>query len=397
MRTAVKVLTVLRRSSVSSGYPAFPPNADLVIVAPYDTAASGTGNFGSTSVVQRSFLTLGQKYRIRQNGTITRVRLYAASVTDLTGMYITVWRKDGSTYDLVGESNNIAGSLVAGNFATIDLSTPIAGVQEGDFYGFRMTWGKSSPSGLNLFGRTSQTGVTTYIYAGQAAATDFAWESQSAGAGSVVPVELYMQAPQAVFIGDSIMMGATAHTSFLSTTLETGMSTTIEYHLSQLTGYTYQNMGIGAQTTTQMLARFSADVVALKPKLVVINGGVNDIVGGAVTKATFLSNWEDMLDAVQAEASIDAVVVLKILPWTNGTNGQMQTRDAWNADLVTLASGYSKAVVVDASSRVGQTRASGDPGNLWDIKTEYDDDGVHFLSAGYEQIAQAIAQALLSS
>jgi len=102
-----------------------------------------------------------------------------------------------------------------------------------------------------------------------------------------------------------------------------------------------------------------------------------------------------MLDAAQA-AGI-TTVVLKILPWTNGTNSQMQTRDDWNASLAALAAGYSNAVLVDASSYVGQYRASGSGGNLWDIQTAYNQDGVHFNQTGHGQIALAIAEAIGSS
>ncbi len=41
----------------------------------------------------------------------------------------------------------------------------------------------------------------------------------------------------------------------------------------------YINRGIGGQTTPQMLLRFRADVIDLKPKVVVILAGTNDIAG----------------------------------------------------------------------------------------------------------------------
>jgi lysophospholipase L1-like esterase len=41
----------------------------------------------------------------------------------------------------------------------------------------------------------------------------------------------------------------------------------------------YINRGISGQTTPQMLVRFRADVVNLKPKVVVILAGTNDIAG----------------------------------------------------------------------------------------------------------------------
>src|SRR6185503_10435476 len=44
-------------------------------------------------------------------------------------------------------------------------------------------------------------------------------------------------------------------------------------------GKPYVGRGISGQTTPQMLVRFRQDVVALKPKVVVILGGTNDIAG----------------------------------------------------------------------------------------------------------------------
>ncbi len=42
-------------------------------------------------------------------------------------------------------------------------------------------------------------------------------------------------------------------------------------------GKPYINRGIGGQTTAQMLVRFRPDVIALKPRTVVILGGTNDV------------------------------------------------------------------------------------------------------------------------
>ena len=48
------------------------------------------------------------------------------------------------------------------------------------------------------------------------------------------------------------------------------------------------NRGISQQTTGQMLVRFRQDVISLKPKVVVIQGGSNDLAGfaGPATEGT---------------------------------------------------------------------------------------------------------------
>ena len=377
-------------------YPPYTANSDLVQVGPYDTAVSGTGNWGcggSCLAVggSREFITIGQNYRIRQSGTLAQVRLYITSTTNVTGFYIKIWRADGAHYDLVGTSNNLVGSLVAGSFNTLQLSSPITGVREGDYYGYRV---EVNSSAYQMYAKLGVSGTTSYFLDNATpSTTDYNWTAQTNIPGAVVPIELYMQAPQSAFIGDSIIAGHPTHYSFLETSSTTNIASTIENQFGGLTGYTYQNMGVGSQTTAGISGRFTNDIVNLAPRIVAIEGGVNDI-AGSVSKSTFLANWTSMLNAAQASSKITTIVVLKILPWTNGTNTQMQTRDDWNNSLGALASGYSKAIVVDASSYVGQFRAGGDEGNLWNIKAAYNQDGVHFNQAGHGQIAQAIADAL---
>lgn len=381
---SIVILLFVGLDPVQAAYPTFTPNSDLVIVGPYDTATSGAGNSGCASACasggSREFINIGQKYRIRQTGTISRVRLYVASTASLTGFYIKIWRKNASsTYDLVGISNNIASSLTAGNFHTVDLSSPISGVQEGDYYGYRI---EASGSEYETYVK-AVTGVTVYMVTNETpSTTNYTWESKTAGANQAMPIELYMTAPQVAFIGDSLIAGHPAHYSFLETTAITNITSTIEKQFSNLTGYTYQNMGIGSQTTSNILSRFTNDIINLKPKVAVIYGSGNDGYSDA-NKATFLSNWTTMLNAAQASEYITTIIVLKLLPATSGTTVQMQAHDDWNVALTALAANYSKAIVVDANPYVGQFRSGGDAGNLWDIKTAYNQDNVHLNSAGY--------------
>ncbi|OGG88819.1 hypothetical protein A2592_03010 [Candidatus Kaiserbacteria bacterium RIFOXYD1_FULL_42_15] len=380
-------------SFASSSYTA---NSDLVIAGPYDTAISGSpanfGNSGNHSSID--ILNIGHKYRIRQNGTISAARLYTVDKIGLTAFYITVYRLNGDTFTLIGQSENLVNQLVAGDFATANFSNPITGVREGDYYGIRV---ESRLAGqFNFYAKTDQTGVSAaYIYDLESSpiSSDWTGGTYSLASGSVMPIELYMRAPQAVFIGDSIISGYYTHYSFLHTTEATNIGTTIEKHFGDLTSFTYQNMGIAGQTTAQIEARFTTDAVNLHPRIIIIEGGVNDI-EQRVAKSTFIAKWRSMLDAAQASNSITTIMVMKILPWSNGTNEQMQMRDDWNASLVNLAAGYSKAIIVDTSSYIGQFRRGGDTGNYWDIQVAYNKDGVHFTQAGNAKIAQALKDAL---
>jgi lysophospholipase L1-like esterase len=82
-------------------------------------------------------------------------------------------------------------------------------------------------------------------------------------------------------------------------------------------GKPYVNRGIGGQTTSQMLVRFRADVIDLKPKVVVILAGTNDIAGntGPITLEDIESNLASMAD--MARANNIAVVFASVLPVSN--------------------------------------------------------------------------------
>ena len=68
-------------------------------------------------------------------------------------------------------------------------------------------------------------------------------------------------------------------------------------------GKNYVDRGISAQTTPQMLIRFRPDVVALKPRVVVILAGTNDIAGntGPMTNEEIQNNLASMAELATSE------------------------------------------------------------------------------------------------
>ena len=73
-------------------------------------------------------------------------------------------------------------------------------------------------------------------------------------------------------------------------------------------GKPYVNRGISGQTTPQMLIRFRRDVIELKPKVVVILAGTNDIAGN--TGPTTLEAIEDNLTTMAELASAHGIRVV---------------------------------------------------------------------------------------
>ena len=79
-------------------------------------------------------------------------------------------------------------------------------------------------------------------------------------------------------------------------------------------GRPYVNRGISGQTTPQMLIRFRRDVIELKPKVVVILAGTNDIAGntGPTTLEAIQDNLKSMAEL--AAANRIRVVLASVMP-----------------------------------------------------------------------------------
>lgn len=87
----------------------------------------------------------------------------------------------------------------------------------------------------------------------------------------------------------------------------------------------YIGRGISGQVTHQMLLRFRADVIALKPKLVVILAGTNDIAqnSGPVSLEEVADNIKSMAEMAlknNIKVIICSVLPAKDYPWKPGMN-----------------------------------------------------------------------------
>ena len=77
---------------------------------------------------------------------------------------------------------------------------------------------------------------------------------------------------------------------------------------------TVLNRGIRGQNSAQLLVRFRQDVIDLKPKIVVIHAGTNDLARlfGPGTRGTFADNVMSMAELANAHGI--AVVLASLLP-----------------------------------------------------------------------------------
>lgn len=158
-------------------------------------------------------------------------------------------------------------------------------------------------------------------------------------------------------------------------------------------GKEYVGRGIGGQTTPQMLVRFRQDVVALKPKVVVILAGTNDIAGntGPSTVAMIQDNLASMAEIATANGIrvvLASVLPVDDYPWRRGLDPAPKIM-ALNAWMKRYAAEHG-AVYLDLHSAMRDDRNG--------TKAELAHDGVHPNEAGYRVMAplaeRAIAAAL---
>jgi lysophospholipase L1-like esterase len=155
-------------------------------------------------------------------------------------------------------------------------------------------------------------------------------------------------------------------------------------------GKPYVNRGIGGQTTAQMLVRFRQDVVALKPKVVVIEGGSNDIASVFTpgTEALVLDNVRSMSEI--AKANNIRVVIASVTPVCDCVTDQTSTRPqgkliGLNGALRDFAA-ESGAVFLNYYAALVNGR---------DFKPELTADGLIPNEAGYAVMAPLAEQAIL--
>lgn len=158
-------------------------------------------------------------------------------------------------------------------------------------------------------------------------------------------------------------------------------------------GKPYVGRGISGQTTPQMLVRFHQDVIALKPAVVVILAGTNDIAGntGASTQAMIEDNLSAMTEIALAHGIrvvLSSVLPVYDYPWKPGLDPAPKII-ALNAWMKRYAASVG-AIYLDYHSAMADARGG--------LPPAHSGDGVHPNEAGYRVMAPlaeaAIAAAL---
>jgi len=168
-----------------------------------------------------------------------------------------------------------------------------------------------------------------------------------------------------------------------------------QYFPAMFAGKPYINRGIGGQTTPQMLIRFRPDVIALKPKVVVILAGINDIAGntGPSTLEMIEDNLASMTELAQSNGIrvvLSSVLPAADFPWRPGMDPapKVIALNKWIKDYAAQRG----AVYLDYHSAMSDEKGG--------MRTGLASDGVHPTEVGYRMmvplVEEAIARALRS-
>ena len=199
-------------------------------------------------------------------------------------------------------------------------------------------------------------------------------ETQFAGLGRYADANAALSVrPRAVFFGDSITDFWPANDGAF------------------FTEHNFVGRGISGQTTSQMLLRFRDDVVALKPRYVVILAGTNDVARnhGITPNAVTVGNIISMCEIARANGI--KPVICSILPcaayrWRPEVTDVVEQIDRINAALREYARTHRGVLYVDYNTPMRNAAGGLDP--------ELSEDGCHPTAEGYKRMEAIVMKTL---
>ena len=162
-------------------------------------------------------------------------------------------------------------------------------------------------------------------------------------------------------------------------------------------GKPYIDRGISGQTTPQMLIRFRPDVIALKPKVVVILAGTNDLAGntGPTTLEQIADNLSSMADLARAHGV--QVVLASVLPvsdYGHRADGRnlIQTERRPPDRIVKLNSWIRRYASENGYIYLDYFSVMADQSGM--LRRDLSEDGLHPNARGYAVMAPLAEQAI---
>lgn len=302
---------------------------------------------------------LSNPYRIRQNGAITKVKFFNGIVAGVDEVTVSIWRYNTATtlYDLVGRSENLIGKLTANTSTAqiVTLDTAIQGVRVGDFIGVRCVCNNSAAGPLYIH---TTTGAKIYYTLPNVWSKDVGMDWKAGGAitgntASAIPVQVYMENPSYVFVGDGGFANATYNGSYCqgnATLVADSLPDTVAEIVARATGLrTYQNMSLDTATVSSILT----NSLPFNPDKAIVLVGLNDVIAGT----SLITVGAAFAAALIGLQGVCTPVVVLPLPWTAGTNDQQVAMTAMRAMIIARCV-TAGVTYIDPVPSLGQNRAS---------------------------------------
>jgi len=142
------------------------------------------------------------------------------------------------------------------------------------------------------------------------------------------------------------------------------------------------NVGIGGDVSRGILFRLQEDVIALKPRAVVILIGTNDVSANE-DLSLFSSNMAAMLQALRNYNDSMPIVLCNLPPHDDAPYFAPARVLDLNARLAGFARTHPNVTLLDLHRRLALPDGSPDPAN-------FEPDGIHMSPAGYQKFRDAL-------
>lgn len=334
-----------------------------------DSSTGNNTNFEFVSIVGYS--------RVKIAGLVDRVRFNSAGTPagTFTNYHIRVWRKDGATYDLVGQITIPKASIVNGINEHVN-SSPF-NVQIGDYVGFFIEGDQSNNTvavspGVSGSGRFNTSGPNT--------GTNMNWDSATASIvywkmQLVADAQAYVPGRRGVAIGDSTV----ADKSTLST--RAAAIADFVFDDSQL-AQGYQCLSIATPGDTIANQRTTWNALSNKSQYswVILQVGINNMDPDQAASVA-ITELQNFINDIRSDVPDIKIISSKIIPargrWPALYPGQETEANQKWIDFTEASMGRGSTPITDVDLFIEGGSDGSNDGDGY-LKAEYDSgDGVH--------------------
>lgn len=331
---------------------------------PLDQLASPLGVSTVDGSSGRMFLMDGCPITI--TGNLSAIKVKAGTATSCK---VSVWRSgtkiwQSSTVSLTASSINtisVTGVSVLPD-DVLGIWLPSGTLASVTYSGPTLRYATDADGSLSTVGSLATTSANTAIY-----------------------LEAVAVKPMLAITGDSITEG---HNNFHGPEHSTSQGGTLTaqpgYVAAKTANWGYRNYGLGSQTFAWVASTGAVNAFNSGATHVWIHCGVNDIALGR----TWNQVLADLTTILGLKPSGVRLYLSEILPANIESGTNVATARTWNANLLAWCAA-NNVTLVACRNTMGQTRVT--TGQLDDLKTAYNDDGLHLTQAGVNRLAYCFA------